>query len=220
MGQKRFCQCPVVREHSPWAGSQILFHCLTVWSKGTCEEAGNYWWKYKQWYLLSCQGWGKPLALPLDDQWQLVYVDSLMWRCWYLRPGVWLFCQRVYQVYLSSVVDIPVSLPFHFYTMHNYWCICGYPYSQPSSNIDVWWDDGFSLLPGVVIHHHSNSSEHLISPECFTIVEREPQGVTRDIKEVMYIHVNDSSPNRNLWKYQLLYIWDQALQETLALQLK
>ena len=40
------------------------------------------------------------------------------------------------------------------------------------------------------IHHHSNSTGHLISPKCFTIVDREPQGVTRNIKKVMYIWVN------------------------------
>ena len=56
-------------------------------------------------------------------------------------------------VYLSSVVDIPVSLPSLFYTMHNYQCICGFSYSCLSSNIDVWWGDKFCLLLGVLIYH-------------------------------------------------------------------
>ena len=56
--------------------------------------------------------------------------------------------------------------------------------------------------------------------ECFTIVDREPQGVTRNHKEVMYICVNEPSLNRNLGKYQLWDIWDQVLQDTPALQLK
>ena len=37
----------------------------------------------------------------------------------------------------------------------------------------------------------------LVSPECFTILDREAQGVTWNIKEAMNIHVNNSSLNRN-----------------------
>ena len=70
------------------------------------------------------------------------------------------------------------------------------------------------------IHHQSCSTGHTVSPECFTIVDKESQGVTRNIKEVMYIHVNDTSLNRDLGKYQLPHIWDQALQDTSALQVK
>ena len=70
------------------------------------------------------------------------------------------------------------------------------------------------------IHHHCNSTGHPVSPECFTIVNREPQGVTRNIKEAVYICVNDPSLDRNLGKYQLPHIWDQVLQDTPALLLK
>ena len=56
------------------------------------------------------------------------------------------------------------------------------------------------------IHHYSSSTGHLVNPECFTIVNRQPQGATRNIKEAMYIHVNDPSLNRNLGKYQLPHI--------------
>ena len=66
----------------------------------------------------------------------------------------------------------------------------------------------------------SNSTGHLVSPECFTIVDRESQRVTRNIKEAMYIHVNDPALNRNLGKYQLPHIWDQVLQDKPVLQLK
>ena len=61
------------------------------------------------------------------------------------------------------------------------------------------------------IHHHSHSTGHPISPECFIIVDMEAQGVTRNIKEATYIHVNDPSVNRNLEKYQLPHIWDDIL---------
>ena len=69
-------------------------------------------------------------------------------------------------------------------------------------------------------HHHSSSTGHPVSPECFTIVDREPQGVTRKIKEAMCICVNDPSHNRYLGKCQLPHICDQVLQDTPALQLK
>ena len=56
------------------------------------------------------------------------------------------------------------------------------------------------------IPHHSNSTGHPVSSKCFTIVDWEAHGVTRNTKEAMYICVNDQSLNRNLEKYQLPYI--------------
>ena len=49
----------------------------------------------------------------------------------------------------------------------------------------------------------------------------ESEGITRTIKEAMYHRVNNLPFNRNLGKYQLLHIWDGALQNmpTLCLQL-
>ena len=47
------------------------------------------------------------------------------------------------------------------------------------------------------IHRHSNSTGHPVSPDCFTIVYRESQGVARNIKEAIYIQINDPSLNRN-----------------------
>ena len=69
-------------------------------------------------------------------------------------------------------------------------------------------------------HQHSNTTEHPISPDCLTIVHRKTQDVTRNIKEAMFIRVNDPSFNRNIGKYQLPHIWDQILWDTPTLQLK
>ena len=49
---------------------------------------------------------------------------------------------------------------------------------------------------------------------------QETQGPSRNIKEAMFICVNDPSLNRNLGKYQLPHIWDNILQDTPALQVK
>ena len=70
------------------------------------------------------------------------------------------------------------------------------------------------------IHQHTSSAGHPINSDCFSIVHREAQGTTRNIKQAMFIRANDPSLNRNLGKYQLPYVWDQILQVTPALQLK
>ena len=68
--------------------------------------------------------------------------------------------------------------------------------------------------------HQSSSTGHPLSPQCFNIIHQETQGSSRNIKEAMFIHVNDPSLNRNLGKYQLSHIWDNILQDTPALQVK
>ena len=70
------------------------------------------------------------------------------------------------------------------------------------------------------IYQHISSTAHQVSPDCFTIVHREAQRTSRNIKEAMHIQVNDPSLNSNLGKYQIPHLWDQTLQDTLALQLK
>ena len=60
------------------------------------------------------------------------------------------------------------------------------------------------------IHLYSHSTGHPVSPNCFIIFNMESQAVTRNIKEAMYIWVNDPSLNRNLGNYQLPHIWDQV----------
>ena len=51
------------------------------------------------------------------------------------------------------------------------------------------------------IHLHTTSTGHPVSPDCFSIMDRKSQGMVRNIKEAMYIRVNDSSLNRNLGKF-------------------
>ena len=70
------------------------------------------------------------------------------------------------------------------------------------------------------IHILTSTTGHPVSPECFSIVDRESQGMVRNIKEVMYIRVNGPSLNRNLGKFQLPLVLDQVLMYTPALHLK
>ena len=71
-----------------------------------------------------------------------------------------------------------------------------------------------------LIHLHISPTGHPFSPEWFTIVEREAQGLTRNIKKAMYIKINVPSLNRNFGKFQLPQVWDQVLKDTPSLQFK
>ena len=70
------------------------------------------------------------------------------------------------------------------------------------------------------IQLHTSSTGHQVIPECFSIVDREAQGLARNLKEAMYIKVNGPSLNRNLGKFQLPHVWDQVLKDTPSLHLK
>ena len=52
------------------------------------------------------------------------------------------------------------------------------------------------------IYQHSQATGHPINVDCFSIVGREAHGVTKTVKEAMFIHVHGLSHNRNLGKYQ------------------
>ena len=56
------------------------------------------------------------------------------------------------------------------------------------------------------IHIPTTFTEHPVSPKRFSIVGREAQVMPRNIKEAMYIRVNDPSLNRNLGKFQLPHV--------------
>ena len=66
------------------------------------------------------------------------------------------------------------------------------------------------------IHYTPAQSLHRkpSKPQLFHNSQKGITGGTRNIKEVMYIWVNDPSLNRNLGKYQLPHIWDQIVQDT------
>ena len=54
----------------------------------------------------------------------------------------------------------------------------------------------------------------------FSIVGREGHGFARIIKESIYIMVNNLTLNRNIGKYNLLYMWDGVLVKIPELQIK
>ena len=70
------------------------------------------------------------------------------------------------------------------------------------------------------IYDHYNTSGHNVTIENFSIVGREDQNLMRNIKEALYIRVNNPSLNRNIGKYHLPHIWDEVLLNSSELKLK
>ena len=61
------------------------------------------------------------------------------------------------------------------------------------------------------IHGHSLQTGHSTNTHNFNILGREDQGLTRLIKESIYIRVNNPTLNRNIGQFNLTHIWDRVL---------
>ena len=69
------------------------------------------------------------------------------------------------------------------------------------------------------IYVHSQQTGHNSSPDNFSIIGREDQGLAMTIKEDIYIRVNNPTLNRNIGKYNLNYIWDRVRFNTTGLKI-
>ena len=70
------------------------------------------------------------------------------------------------------------------------------------------------------IHHHSTITGHTTNHNNFQIVGRDGHNLARNIKEPIYIRVNNPSLNNNIGKFNLSHIWDRVLLNTKGLTLK
>ena len=70
------------------------------------------------------------------------------------------------------------------------------------------------------IYDHYNITGHKISLDNFSIVGRENQNLMRTIKEALYIRVNNSSLNRNVYQYHLSHSWNEVLFNTSEIKIK
>ena len=70
------------------------------------------------------------------------------------------------------------------------------------------------------IQHHSIQTGHTINQNNFQTIGREGQNLARNIKESIYIRVNNPSLNNNIGKFNLSHIWDRVLLNTKGLTLK
>ena len=76
------------------------------------------------------------------------------------------------------------------------------------------------LKPPSAIHQHSIQTGHTTNQNNFQIIGREGQNLARNIKESIYIRVNNPSLNNNIGKFNLSHIWDRVLLNTKGLTLK
>ena len=67
------------------------------------------------------------------------------------------------------------------------------------------------------IHHHSSQTGHPTNHNNFQIIGREGYNLTRNIKESIYISINNPSLNNNIGKFNLSHIWDRVLLNTKGL---
>ena len=70
------------------------------------------------------------------------------------------------------------------------------------------------------IHHHSTLTGQTTNHNNFQIIGREGHNLARNIKESIYIRVNNPSLNNNIGKFNLSHIWDRVLLNTKGLTLK
>ena len=67
------------------------------------------------------------------------------------------------------------------------------------------------------IHHHSSQIGHPTSHNNFQIIGREGHNLARNIKESIYIRVNNPTLNNNIGKFNLSHIWYRVLFNTKGL---
>ena len=70
------------------------------------------------------------------------------------------------------------------------------------------------------IHDHSSQTGHTTNQNNFQIIGREGHNLARNIKESIYIRVNNPTLNNNIAKFNLSHIWDRVLLNTKGLTLK
>ena len=75
------------------------------------------------------------------------------------------------------------------------------------------------LKAPTAIHHQSSLTGHPTSHNNFQIVWRERHNLARNIKESIYIRVNNPTLNNNIGKFNLSHIWDRVLLNTKGLTL-
>ena len=69
-------------------------------------------------------------------------------------------------------------------------------------------------------HQHSNHTGHPTSHNNFQIIGREGHNLARNIKESIFIRVNNPTLNRSIGKFNLSHICDRVLFKTLGLNLE
>ena len=80
---------------------------------------------------------------------------------------------------------------------------------------DLWWKIQRSIwrIPHP-IHQYSNQTGHPTSHNNFQIIGREGHNLARNIKESIFIRVNNPTLNNNIGKFNLPHTWDSVFLNT------
>ena len=70
------------------------------------------------------------------------------------------------------------------------------------------------------IHHHSSNKVYQTTQQNFQIIGREQNALARNIKESIFIRVNNPTLNKDISKFNLPLIWDRVLLNTPSCTLK
>ena len=70
------------------------------------------------------------------------------------------------------------------------------------------------------IHQHNSLTGHPTSHNKFQIIGREGHNLARNIKEFIFIRLNNPTLNNNIGKFHLPHKWDRVLLNTPGLSLK
>ena len=103
-----------------------------------------------------------------------------------------------------------------------YWCQGGYLgcddeyIGETSRTFDERYKE--HLQAPSAIHHHSSQTGHPTSHNSFQIIGRERHNLAINIKESIYIRVNNPTLNDNIGKFNLPHIWDRVLLKGLYLK--
>ena len=76
------------------------------------------------------------------------------------------------------------------------------------------------LKDSFCIHHHSSNTAHPTTQQNFQNNREGGHSLARNIKESIFIRVNNPTLNKNIGKFNLPYIWDRVLLNTPSLTLK
>ena len=105
-----------------------------------------------------------------------------------------------------------------------YWCQCGNPTcdDEYTGETSRTFGERYKehLKDPSPIHQHCNHTDHPTSHNNFQIIQREGHSFARNIKESIFIRVNNPTLNRNIGKFNLPHIWDRVLLNTPGLNLK
>ena len=70
------------------------------------------------------------------------------------------------------------------------------------------------------IYHHTKNTGYPTTQQNFQIIGRKGHGLARNIKQSIFIRINNPTLNKNIGKFNLPHIWDRVLLNTPGLTLK